>query len=262
MVESFELARLLASLEAEAAEGSSLVTEPLPASLPLTTITTLPEVFQVRAMDPSHVDDMARALRDGSQMPPLLVLRVGRKVIVVDGHHRLEAFHRAGFAEVPVVEFEGTVTAAALEACAANSITKLPMARCERQNAAWRYVRLGQHSKAQIAKAANCSTGTVANMRRVLGRLGAAADHVETWAEAMALDRMESRKDQTEEERAQWMESVAQDYANTLARTFADKLTKNPEIAARAIATHFGRRLEDLVMCLEEYRPDRGDAEY
>lgn len=262
MVTDFELARLLANLEVEAAEGSEVGAAPLPASLPLSSITTLPKLFQVRELSPAHVEDIARALREGGSVPPLLVLRVGGRAILLDGHHRLEAHRKAGLEAAPVAAFTGSIKDAVLEACAANSTTKLPMTQTERQDAGWRYVLLGGHSKAQIARASGCSPRSVATMRSTLKRLGTEAYLLGTWGEAMTMDRMVSRKNQTEEEREEWMESAAQRYADLLARTFAGKLTSNPEIAARAFAIHFGRRLEEVAAHLGDWLPDQSESEY
>ncbi len=260
MAEGFALASVFAKLESEA--ETTAQEGPLPSSLPIEAIETWPTLFQVREMSPVHVEDIARALREGGDVPPLLVLRTGHRAILLDGHHRLAAHRKAGFKEAAVKSFVGSVREAVLAACAANSITKLPMTTAERQDAAWRYVLLGIHSKAAIARASGASTRTVATMRSVAKRLGGEAHTAQTWANAMRMDRAAGREDQTEEERLEWIEAAAQSYADTMARTFQGKLTKNPEIAARALAIHFGRRLENVVAHLGEWLPDRQQDDY
>ncbi|WP_185984115.1 ParB/RepB/Spo0J family partition protein [Aureimonas mangrovi] len=260
--EDFAPAALMAGLAAEM-EKEAGPCGPLPPALPLADIETMPALFQVRELYDQHAEDIARALRDGAEVPPLLVLRAGRRVIVIDGHHRLEAHRLAGkLAAVPVVGFEGTLREAVLEACARNSVTKLPMTAGERQDAAWRYVCLGVGSKAQIAKASGSSTATVARMREVAKRLGPEAFETRSWWHAMRLDREAERGDQTEEDRLVWIEATAQRYADTMARTFGKKLTGNAEIAARAMAIHFGRRLESVVQHLGEWLPDEREGDY
>ncbi len=259
--EDFEPAALMARLEAEMQEAGPC--GPLPSVLPLAAIETLPALFQVREISDQHAEDIARALRDGAEVPPLLVLRVGHRVIVIDGHHRLEAHCLAGRVEaVPVVGFEGTLREAVLAACAANSVTKLPMTETERQDAAWRYVCMGVGSKAQIAKASGSSARSVARMRDVARRLGAEAFETRSWWHAMRLDREAERADQTEEDRLEWIEATAQRYADTMARTFGRKLTGNAEIAARAMAIHFGRRLESVVQHLGDWLPEERESDY
>ena len=260
-VEAFYLTNLIAELEAET-HGTHQDTDALPASLPLTAIHTLEAVFQVREVNPLHVEDIARALRDGATVPPLVILRVGKRAVVVDGHHRLEAHRKAGVTHVPVVAFKGTVREAVLEACAANSITKQPMTLSERQDAAWCYVLLGQHTKPQLAKAANCSERTIGNMRAVKVRLGQEAYRAATWSEAMRMDRSAGRNDHSEEERAEWMEATAQRYADRMTKALGSDLTANPEIAARALAIHFGRRLEPTWRHLKDYLPDALEGDY
>ncbi len=47
--------------------------------------------FNARELDPEHVASIAQAYKDGAVLPPLFVRVEDGRVIVVDGHHRLEA---------------------------------------------------------------------------------------------------------------------------------------------------------------------------
>jgi hypothetical protein len=87
------------------------------------------ETFQKR----QHILDMARALHDaGRPLPPLLVYLIGKRFYVLDGHHRLDAYHTAGWTKpVPVDLFEGSLEEARQLALRLNSKTKLPMSRDE-----------------------------------------------------------------------------------------------------------------------------------
>jgi ParB-like chromosome segregation protein Spo0J len=62
------------------------------------------ELFQPRAEDEAHTKDLADALKGRGELEPLLVLRVGKRVILVDGHHRYTAYWRGGWKDkaVPV----------------------------------------------------------------------------------------------------------------------------------------------------------------
>lgn len=252
----------LRSLEVEREAHRIDSSTPLPRRVTLSTITTLRTLFQVREEDPDHTDEIARALRAGANVPPLLVLDTGKRLILIDGHHRLEAHRLAGLEDVAVEAFLGSVTEAVLQACSANSATKLPMTASQRQDAAWRYVQLQRHSKRDISRATGCSERTVATMRTVLGRIGEEAATTRSWSEAMKLDRASDHADHTEAEHEEWIEATAQRYADRLARTFGGKLTSNPEIAARALAIHLGRRLPSVVLELRDYMPDQEESDY
>ena len=44
-------------------------------------------------------------------------------------------------------------------------------------------------------------------------------------------------------------------YADRLSKMFGTKLPGNPEVAARALSIHFGRRLQDLANALRDHLP-------
>lgn len=68
--------------------------------------------------------------------------------------------------------FTGSVEEAVLQAGRANSKAKQPMTNTERQDFAWRLVRLGSYTRNQVAEAAGVSLRQVATMREVLKELG------------------------------------------------------------------------------------------
>ncbi len=252
----------LRSLEMETVANETDGSAVLPSRVPLSSVTTLRTLFQVREEDPGHIEEIARALRAGANVPPLLIFNTGKRLILIDGHHRLEAHRLAGLEDVAIEVFSGSATEAVLQACSANSATKLPMTASQRQDAAWRYVQLQRHSKRDIARATGCSERTVATMRTVLGRLGEEAATTRSWSEAMKQDRASDHTDHTDAEHEEWIEATAQRYADRLARTFGGKLTSNPEIAARALAIHFGRRLPSVVLELRDHMPDQEESDY
>lgn len=251
----FRPAALLAKLEGETASGEG---RPLPSSLPVSRISALPELFQCRPLADWHVADIVKAVQAGAELPPLLVVQAGDRMVVLDGHHRLEALRLAGCETARVEEFRGTLREGVLAACAANSLTKLPMSKTERTDAAWKFVLLGVGSKATIARAAGVAEGTVANMRRLKAKLGDEAFEIAGWAKAMLVAANSNPADMTDEDREEWLEATAHRHAGVLARTFGAKLAKNPEVTARALAIHLGRRLDAVVM---ELRPYLSEAE-
>jgi len=49
------------------------------------------------------------------------------------------------------------------------------------------------------------------------------------------------------------MQELADDFADRLAKTFSTKLAQQPEVAAMALASYFGRRLPEVVRELVSY---------
>lgn len=162
-----------------------------PASLPLSSLRTQPYKFQFREQETieAHVQDLVAALKVGDTLDPMTVWqRTDDDYVVVDGHHRLEAYRRFDFSEdVPVTLHQCPEADAILLALAENTKTKLPMTKTERENAAWRIV-CSDHglSKAQTVKATGISDGTVSKMRRTLKLLQDEDLQVpDTWWQAM-----------------------------------------------------------------------------
>jgi len=134
-------------------------------------IKTDPETFQFRDFETteSHVDDLGKTLKAGRKLPPILVWDSGDGgYIVIDGHHRLEAFCRyKPSGKIAVSVFTGTKADARLLACEDNAKARLPMTHQEKSNAAWRLVCSdGDYSKADICRVTGISDSTVAKMRR------------------------------------------------------------------------------------------------
>lgn len=256
---SFEPAQMLAELLEEAKSGRP---HPRPSRLPLGAITKMPELFQPRGMSEKHIGDLSRAIHNFGEVDPIIVLPVGERAILIDGHHRFEAYERtAKVAEVPVSYFEGTPEEAVLVAGQANSMAKLAMTGQERQNFAWRLVLLNQHSKAEIARAAGVSQAQVANMRVIRKKLGVEAFGHTSWFRAR--HNAHGHDDpMTDDDREQWKQDLADRFADRLARTFSTTLADRPEIAAMALASYFGRRLEEVVDELQAFlSADEDDLE-
>ena len=170
---------LLAALEAQWAASDEL---PSSARLPVDSIELLPSLYQARGkalggsqadvgiVSRQHVADLAQALiARQDDLDPILVLRVGERNILVDGHHRLRAYKSAKRKSIPVVWFPGSPKAALVAAGTENSKTRLPMLAYERTQRAWQLVasEVGL-SKAEVCRASGVSDGTVAKMRRHL----------------------------------------------------------------------------------------------
>lgn len=123
-------------------------------TLRLQEIEVAPAVFQFRL--PTHEDheanpkdeerllrEMMRSLQSRAEpLPPLLVIALGDRAFVIDGHHRLDAYHSAEWAKpVPVQWFDGSLHEARMEAMRANRDNKLRMTGQSRFQAAWTFMR-------------------------------------------------------------------------------------------------------------------------
>jgi ParB-like chromosome segregation protein Spo0J len=166
------------------------VSRPKRRKLRLDILKTEPSTFQFRLEETTegHVRDLMDAVKTGQSLDPMTVWKRGDEdYVVVDGHHRHEAYRRCKVTKpVPVVIHEGSEREAQLLALAANTKTKLPMSKPERENAAWRLTCSElSYSKAETVKASGVSDSTVARMRRALRELLEQDMPVaETWLQA------------------------------------------------------------------------------
>ena len=252
VAETFELSGGLSELRA-LANG-----EPLskgPSELPVSDIIVMRSLFQPRAESERHVSELKRAILNYGKLDPLTVMVVGGQTILLDGHHRLTAYHEAGYElPVPVDYFTGRLEDALLVPGEANSKAKLPMTQYERCDLGWRFVCLDQHSKSKIAAAAGVSTSQVALMRRVKTKLGSTAYGYSSWMKALKASQG-PQVIATDDEIAEWKRVEAQRYADELSAVFQTRYHSQPEIVASALAIFLGRKLPDVVRELLGHLP-------
>jgi ParB-like chromosome segregation protein Spo0J len=244
--------------------AKSPVTDPLPSMLRGDAIKQKPEVFQPRGqtLDEHHVQVLARAIRNQGPLDPVLVIQIGGSAYLIDGHHRLEAYGVAGFGEpVPVEYFKGSLDEAILEAGRTNSKAKLAMTHLDRQNFAWRLVRLGTYTKKQEREAASVSDGQIATMRRVRKLLGDEASRYPDWWRALNASHGYKDADWTDDDREAWKRERANALAEKLSKAWGPKPIQQWEVAALALEQYFGRRLSDLVGALRGLVPDEPDED-
>ncbi|ESY01569.1 nuclease [Mesorhizobium sp. LNJC399B00] len=226
-----------------------------PPELRIEIIETMPELFQPRGgISERHVSDLIKAIKAVGALDPVTVMVVGNRTILIDGHHRVEAYGAAKWADpVPVRYFGGTPEEAVLVAGEANSKAKLPMDNTDRQNFAWRLVLIDKHSKAAVAKSSGISEAQVSIMRRAKKTLGEQAGDHKSWFRARLAANGKDQALNDDDEQEKWMEAVAERYADELTKRFSTKLALNPEIAARALSRYFGRKLPEVYGFLREH---------
>src|SRR5262249_43318560 len=101
-------------------------------------------------------------------LDPVLVTTIGGKLYVIDGHHRVDAYHTVKWNRPePVEHFEGTLKEARVEAFKRNSKNKLSMTRDDKLEGAWRLVKEGEETQTQIADITTVSVRTIAMMIKV-----------------------------------------------------------------------------------------------
>lgn len=223
-----------------------------PETLLSTEIDTLENVFQARSgkLNERHLGDLEAAIRTQGTVEPLILWRCGGYSILLEGHHRLEAYQRVekqrgALIPIPVTWFEGTVEEAVIKASSANSRAKLPMSSTEKLDHAWKLVLSETFSLRQIIDAASVSRRTVNNMRSVMKKLGRDAHETKSWRSALSRAQGFSGWDQDDADAL--VEAQAKEWADRLAKEFSTKLAHQPEIAAKALAIYFNRVSSEVI---------------
>lgn len=230
----------------------------------LEAVQELPQVFQLRDLqgtDPEHVEKLRKIIRDREDVDPMAVIPFRNTFILVDGHHRLDAYRKAGRAgtQVPVWVLAERPSKAVLRAGRVNSRVRLQMTERERCEAAWKLVKLSgsgaaTYSKAEIAAAAAVSDRTVANMRATRRKLIAEHPDFElegaSWLHAKATaDGRESDWGIMSDEEVQKM---VEHFAKQIEKHLGPKFVQNPQVAARALIAVAPRAAGQILYELRE----------
>lgn len=196
--------------------------------------------------------------------------RCGPYAILLEGHHRLEAYKRIEKQKkeripVPLKWFNGSVVEAVVHAASQNSKAKLPMRYAEKADRAWTLVLIGGFTSPQIIRATSISKRTIMNMNKVkktLAAQGLLEDAPETWWEAQR--RAEGLSPSMDEAaREDWVEGLAQKFADRMAKEFSTKLATMPEVTARAFMIHFNRASEKVLGdWITRYKAEVGGEEW
>jgi hypothetical protein len=238
--------------------------------MPLDALEVLPEIFQPRKIEDEDVKGPSRRARakgvvfadhvaklaalvsnPAKELDPILVLRVGARNIVVDGHHRTEAYTLKGRSDIPVRWFQDSPKAAYIEAGRQNFKDTAQSSAATKSQLAWVMVcdNEMEWSRPQIMATTTVSEGTVASMRRArveYKRRG--EDPPELWSEA----RKRLLKDLKEDgERPQRVDQNVTEWTQRLRATFPklDSLGK-AHMFAESVAKFSPKRASDIALWL------------
>ena len=122
-----------------------------------------------------HIADMATLLKADAraELVPILLAKVGDRLLVVDGHHRLAAYRRAKRKEIPARVETMTIEQASHASKIANiQHTKLEMRPAQKRNAMW-------HHLAHITARGTTHLPTGTSQRAIHGMFGGSRDTVQ-----------------------------------------------------------------------------------
>ena len=243
---------------------------PVPKTLPLSEIISLPNVFQFRldGLTRYHIEDLIRAIRKTGVLEPIKVCRYNGKYAVVDGHHRFEAYQEAQYSkEIPVqILLPNSGLELIEQALDSNRKHKLNMQTAERTEGAWTIARLMKRSTGalgakRLAEATGISKGTCQNFRKAFDALE--NDDLDpfdfTWMETKSF-----LNGRGSPECQDWGDSAARDFAETVLyrewRITPKKLEhvrRYPEGMAELLSLITGSQMETVVKLLQQRLPEQ-----
>lgn len=203
--------------------------------------------FQPRSLEgimdlsQSHIETLLKAIKGSAKGildEPLDIWWSGSRWVVLDGHHRFDAYklykkEKRTTVQVRVkAHVEMTVREAVMFAASRNSQDKLQMPQVDKSNVAWKFVCLEVGTKLEQAKAASVSTRSVATMRRVFNSLISKGRRQKqliemSWMNARMLEDGEFEPDHSLEA----LEKQAQEVARRLSKSLGPILSRSDVIA-------------------------------
>src|SRR5262249_4056337 len=225
------------------------------------------------ALDGEHIKKLVRRMNTKGELDPPLVIKLGKKWVCVDGHHRIAAYLKTStycygsHYTITCDWFPGSVREAVDESIRRNDIDKLEMRR-DRYEAAWQRVVLDWGSKSEIVELTNVSDGLVAMMRRLKATYEGHAKHARelkkklrgglekaTWSAART-----AYLDLTP---AEWEPREAGvKLAKQIRNRLHDKLSDNPLVTAYALMTYDAELPRKLMGAFRQVTQEAADEEY
>jgi hypothetical protein len=251
-------------------EGAGAIVEMHPSE-----IQVRPELFQPREFsfglhktDEDHVKKLARAIGIQGELDPIVVIKLGKRFVCVDGHHRLEAYKSEKWTRTIRCEwFAGSVREAVDESVSRNAKDRLNFLQADRLEQAWKRVLLGWGSKAQIVQLFGVGDGTVAHMRRVMLRGREKSELGNEFRRQLGLSLMETSWAQAKlvYQGAEATEVDDELRAERLARRINSRLTnllsRDPKVTARALELYDPKLPKGLTEAWGTPNPIAGIAE-
>jgi ParB-like nuclease family protein len=232
--------------------------------------------YGLRTLDTRHVGKLAVRI-ERKDMDPVLVVKLGREWVVVDGHHRLAAYRKLKHAESIKCEwFAGTVREATDESLRRNEKTHLEVQQGDKHEEAWKRTLLGWGSKRDVVKLTGCGDGTVAKMRRAMrshreynkkvqsdtDRLWGEKLHTQLGADLRVHAWSKVNRILLDLSPKQWdMNDAAARLANNITLRLTNKLSEDPEVTARALWLYDRDMYPALIEALQKHMREQQDEE-
>jgi hypothetical protein len=184
-----------------------------------------------------HMRELMRALELGQDLEKIVVISLGSQLYVVDGHHRLAAYVALGKTKIPVQHFKGDLRAAFFKSLDTNIRDKLPIARKDKLEAAFRLVKhklryVAPMTWEDIAQRAVVSQRLVYKMQAMLQKDPKA--WTQSWNDTL-LDAQNNERDYqpgSDEFRSEYASKMA----DQIMAKVGMNLTENPDITAMALS--------------------------
>ena len=144
-----------------------------PPKLNVKDIELMPELFQSRSYqnavgisDPQHLRELTKRARR-QHLDPIIVLPVGGRYVLVNGHHRLQAYKDAKEELVPVRYYEGSPRSAVLDTGHASAKINLNSSTAEKSQRAWELCTMMIYSLEEVMEGSGASKGQAKKMGSV-----------------------------------------------------------------------------------------------
>lgn len=251
-----------------------------PTTLPLTDIHAMPEVFQPRNEDSrfeqhDHVHALTRAIQQhGKPTEPIVVLWLGQRYVIVDGHHRYLAYsgckvtHPELVKSIPISEFQGTLDEAIWHSLEENKKTKLSMTKTERVESAWQMFLAGPElyvSQRKLAARCGVGVGQPTAFKKAVEEMKELDLPYETYSWKEVLDAKRGHVEYDEE----WLDMQEEVWCRRIEKHFGSELKRYPDRFAGALMKRLGesafeRQVECMMECSSKYVDciDFGDIDF
>jgi hypothetical protein len=194
-----------------------------------------------------HAWSLERVLRakpqDAQEFDPITVFEIAGEDFCVDGHHRLVVYRAVlgGAASVPVFRIGGTLGDAIAASVQANTKLFLQMNHAERQEAAWKPVKIAHGSKREQAELSGMSETFIAKLRRLKRKLEERHPG-EDWGSLWEAERLANATDG--EDIGEWTEEMeaekVAEYARRLRRALGENIRLQPVRVMAALMSILG----------------------